>query len=390
MSRLLFVGNLLPLPWEPGRGLFNWRQLRALSEQHDVTAVVPVPWQVYWRQPRAQRAVHERDGIRVVPVCYWYVPGVLRASYALTLFLSLLLAWPRLRAVRADAMLASWLYPDAVAATALARWLKIPVVMKAHGTDVNEQCQHPARRRQVAWAARRAAAVYTVSRDLAARLAAAGVSDNAAVIYNGIALDQFQPGDAHAARQVMGWPEGRLLLYVGNLKASKGVRVLVEALSRVSADACAHLYLVGDGPDRPALEALLRERGLTQRVTLLGQQSPDTVQRCMTAADALVLPSFAEGVPNVVLEAMACGRPVLATAVGGIPEVLPASAGVLVVPRDAQALASGIETLAAQSFDSAAIRAHASGFTWPENVAALGALLFPAESAPAGRRDHGA
>lgn len=388
MSHVLFVGNLLPLPWEPRRGLFNWRQLRALSARHEITAVVPVPWQVYWRQPRAQRGMHERDGIRVMPVCYWYVPGFLRASYALTLLLSLLLVWPRLRRLRADAMLASWLYPDAVAATMLARWLRIPVVMKAHGTDVNEQCQHPARRRQVRWAAQRAAALYTVSRALATQLADVAVTAQARVIYNGIELDRFKPGDADSARRALGWPTGRIMLYVGNLKASKGVLVLMEALSRVADDVCAHLFLVGEGPDRQAIEALVRERGLAARVTLLGSQPPETVQRCLVAADALVLPSFAEGVPNVVLEAMACGRPVLATTVGGIAEVVPSTAGVLVPAQDVAALAAGFEAMATTSFDTETIRAHASAYTWPDNIAALDALLFP--SATGERRDHGA
>lgn len=332
-----------------------------------------------------------RDGIRVIPMCYWYVPGMLRVTYALSLLLSMLLAWPRLRGLRADAMLASWLYPDAVAATVLARLLGIPVVMKAHGTDVNEHCRYPLRSRQVRWAARRARAVYTVSRDLAVQLSDAGVTDQSNVIYNGIELDEFRLGSMQEERCALSWPsQGRAMLYVGNLKASKGVILLVEALSRVPEEVCAQLYIVGDGPDRKALEVMIHERDLTRRVTLLGRQPPEMVRRCMVAADALVLPSFAEGVPNVVLEAMACGRPVLATSVGGIPEVVPAAAGLLVAPRDVQALADGLWALAAKSFNADEIRAHACGYTWPDNVAALNDLLFPSAQSKVERRDHGA
>lgn len=145
-------------------------------------------------------------------------------------------------------------------------------------------------------------------------------------------------------------PDGPLrLVSIGRLAEQKGQILLVDALAAaVSAGAGASLTLVGDGPMRGAIEARIADRGLGDRVTITGWVDEARVRAELAAAHALVMPSFAEGLPMVIMEAMAAGRPVLSTYVAGIPELVrPGETGWLVPAGDASALAAAIGAIAA-------------------------------------------
>lgn len=137
---------------------------------------------------------------------------------------------------------------------------------------------------------------------------------------------------------------GQGLLFVGRLAAAKGVPVLIEALPRIlSAHPQAHLVLIGDGPDRAALQDQVRRLGLGDAVRFTGYQSQDEVAGALARAAVFVLPSFAEGVPVVLMEAMAACRPVVATRIAGIPELVEDGvSGRIVPPGDAMALAAAV------------------------------------------------
>lgn len=138
------------------------------------------------------------------------------------------------------------------------------------------------------------------------------------------------------------------LLFVGRLAEVKGLRVLFAALAHLPEDLAAELTLVGDGPDRAALEAAAVALGLDDRVRFLGARSQGEVAGHLRAADLFVLPSFAEGVPVVLMEAMASRVPVIATRVGGVAELVEDGvSGLLVAPSDVEALAAAVARLAA-------------------------------------------
>ncbi|MCK5875639.1 MAG: glycosyltransferase family 4 protein [Alcanivoracaceae bacterium] len=380
--KVLVISNLFPLPWEPGRGLFNAQQFRVLAQRHQVHVVVPVAWREWWRHRKLARISHDYHGITVTPVPYFYLPGIWRASYAVTMWLSLCLSLHRFRDWHAEVILATWLYPDAVAAVRLGRQLGVPVLMKAHGSDVNVQCQAPARRRQVVSAAASSQAVIAVSADLTNQLRAFGInSQRLHTLYNGIDLQRFAPLDQAIARTTLAIAEvDRVLLYVGNLKESKGVLDLVEALARLPHDCWQQCVVIGDGEDRVAMEKLVQRSGLVERIKILGRLPHEQIALWMAACDLLLLPSHAEGVPNVVLEAMACGRPVVASELPGICEVTPDYAGVTAPARQPEAFARAIEQALAQSWDASRIRQHAETFSWQQNVDNLEALLYKAVS----------
>jgi glycosyltransferase involved in cell wall biosynthesis len=162
-------------------------------------------------------------------------------------------------------------------------------------------------------------------------------ADRVRVIYNGVDTDRYHPASPEeraAARRLLGLDEaGVVLMAVGSLKPVKGIDVLIRAAGPVlSSRADSRLALVGEGPDRAALQALARERGVGGRVVFAGLR--DDVDVLLRAADALVLPSRSESLPTVVIEAMATGLPVVATRVGGVPELVEPERSALVVPPD--------------------------------------------------------
>jgi glycosyltransferase involved in cell wall biosynthesis len=141
--------------------------------------------------------------------------------------------------------------------------------------------------------------------------------------------------------------QGKRLLFVGRLANVKGVPVLLKALSAISKDRPElTLSIAGDGPDRAGLEAQAKQLGIAQNVKFLGYQSQSQVRELLQQTDVFVLPSFAEGVPVVLMEAMAAGVPVVTTRIAGVPELVDDGvSGILTPPGDEVALGSAIATL---------------------------------------------
>ncbi|WP_243040992.1 glycosyltransferase family 4 protein [Dyella sedimenti] len=374
--RLLIVTNLFPTPWDPQRGAFNRQQFEQLGQHHDVDVLTAVSFAERKGEPVAPVAV---KGLRTDEFVFYYPPRIGRSLHALCFLLSLW--WQRGRRLRAagyDCVLASWGYPDAVAAGWLARRLRIPYVVKVHGSDLNVQAERALQRPQIRAALRGARAVVAVSRALAGKAIGLGVpAARVHVLYNGVDPALFHPGDRARARAKLSLPSGApLILYVGNLKASKGCDDLLEAFPAVlDAQPGAHLVFVGDGPSGMPLRERAAALGCLHRVSWAGKVAHGQLAGWFRAADLLCLPSHNEGVPNVVLEAMACGTPVVASRVGGIPEVVPGDAGILVPPRDRAALSAALVEATRRPWDGTRIAAHAARFRWDDNIAALDAIL---------------
>jgi glycosyltransferase involved in cell wall biosynthesis len=251
-------------------------------------------------------------------------------------------------------------------------------VLKVHGSDLNVQAEYALRRPQIRAALRAAEAVVSVSQALGDKAIALGAEPSRVhVLYNGVNQALFAPGLRSEARGRLGLPATTpLLLYVGNLKTSKGCLDLLDAFPALLAmHPHARLIYVGDGPDRDVLRARIIALGCGQHVELAGATAHDALGDWFRAADLLCLPSHNEGVPNVVLEAMACGTPVVATRVGGIPEVVPEYAGILVPPHDPAALSAALVKASGQHWDPRRIALHAGGFRWEDNVDRLERIL---------------
>lgn len=374
--KILVLTNLFPTPWDPRRGTFNRQQFERLGERHEVDVLTAVDFRERMAGARGQVAVPH---VRRDHFTFYHPPGIGRFLNALCYFACVM--WERgreLRKARYDVILASWAYPDAAAAAWIARMLGVPYVVKVHGSDLNVQAESRLRRPQIRQALRGASAVLAVSKALASKAVALGARpDSVETIYNGVDGRTFRRGDRLAARERLGLPAHEpIVLYAGNLKNSKGCMDLIEAFPRLAKQrADALLYFVGEGPDGAALEARAASLCCGSSIHFTGSVAHASLADWFRAADLLCLPSHNEGVPNVVLEAMACGTPVVATDVGGIPEVVPAFAGILVPAHQPDVLAAALADMLGRHVDAEAIAAHASSFRWEDNIDRLEHML---------------
>lgn len=380
--KILALTNLFPTAWDPVRASFNRQQFDRLARFHDLEVMVAVDFRERWRGPRGAPPVLEYA--RTSDFTFWYPPRIGRNLHGLAWYASLLAQrGARLRRERYDLLFASWAYPDAVGTARLARKLGLPYVVKVHGSDLNVQANQRLRRPQIASALRGARAVIAVSDALAGKARELGVDeDRVHLLYNGVDGERFRPGDRMTARQALGLPlDAPLVLYVGNLKESKGCLDLLEAFpAALVQHPQAQLAFVGSGAAGATLARRAQQLGIADRVDLAGARPHEQLPTWMQAADLLCLPSHNEGVPNVVLEAMACGLPVVATRVGGIPEVLPGHAGTLVPAHDRTALGQALADALQREWSRDGILEHAGRFRWEDNVRHLDRILRDAAS----------
>jgi glycosyltransferase involved in cell wall biosynthesis len=221
--------------------------------------------------------------------------------------------------------------------------------------------------------------VITRSEDLATRLGAVGIpAERLRPVHNGIDQERFRriEGRREAVRERLQIPaETPVVLFVGNLLPIKNPVLLLQAHAALRDDAL--LLLVGGGPMDAELRKLAEELGTARRVRFIGRCKPDEVADLMRAADVLCLPSWNEGVPNVILEAFGCGLPVVASQVGGIAEVHPEKPpfGLLVKVGEREALRAALETVLSGEKDPETISAHASQFTWERTADAYHTIL---------------
>lgn len=351
------------VPWYPGAGLLaRWSSAGKLTQI-----------------PRRETI----EGIAVTHPRTLFVPRLAHGAWGPLYAASIAPALLPLRG-RFDVVLGSWAYPDGFAAVVAARVLGLPCVVKLHGSDINIIAKLPGPRRLSAWALPRAAKVVAVSRALADEVAALGVArEHIAIVMNGVDAALFQPGDRAGARRALGLPADRpLALYVGNLKVEKGVLDLAAAWAQVPGDAL--LAIVGGGP---AQAALAQAVGALPGVRLAGARPLAEIPTWMAACDVLVLPSHAEGTPNVVLEALACGRRVVATAVGGIPDLITSDVlGQLVPAHDPKSLAVALAHALGTAYDPAEVARLGARGGWDASAAALHEVLAAAAGATVGAR----
>lgn len=384
--RVLVVTRIFPNSVEPHSSPFNKLQLEALARLADLEVLATIHWfpasRLFKRWSRAGRLgdVPARERIGELDVLHprvAYVPLVGNAVSGALYTASLA---PRVLKYRhrVDVVLGSWAYPDGYAAVALGDMLGVPAVVKLHGSDINVVAHMPGGHNGVAWTLRHATRVVAVSSPLAELAAGLGAPrDRIDVVKNGVDAAAFHPRDRLEARASLGLPtDDRIALYVGRVEPEKGALDLVHAWCRSGASQRGkRLVIVGDGSALAECRAIAGKSEAC--VEFAGSRPHGEIPEWIAASDVVTLPSWNEGTPNVVLEAVASGRRVVATSVGGIPDVVTSDIlGELVPPRDLPALASALERALSVPYDAALVARAAAIPDWEDSARALhGSLL---------------
>lgn len=339
--RILVVPALFPSSQQPGASIFILRRLEALRDLgHELSVLRIVPYAPPVTQKwSAYSGIAEHETIAGFPVHTVRAPippRMIGVEY-LPLILRPVLDREIAR-VKPDIVHASYLVPSG---QLVVRQHAVPSVVTSHGVDAHTW---PARRPGIRRACREAVAkanrVTAVSGAIGARLRE--LADREIdVIWNGGDERFFYPRDRGESRETLGLPQDRpLIAFAGNLLRAKGLFELVEAAGSL-ADLRPVLALAGQGPERAALEAAAHERDVDLR--MLGRLDSTGIGTLFGAADVVTLPSYAEGLPNVVCEAMLSGRAVVASTAGGTPEIVRHEhSGLLVEPRSAADLAAAL------------------------------------------------
>ena len=308
--------------------------------------MLPEKWVRIARLPERERI----DGLQTIHPRYLVTPKLGMNFYGDWMARG---AWETVKRLHAEQPIelidAHYVYPDGYAATILGQRLDVPVFITARGTDINLFSRMPLIRPKIINALNRAAGIIAVSQSLKTRMVELGVpAEKIAVIRNGIDRQMFSPRDREEARKRLGLdPEDRILLTVAALVPVKGIDRLIDAMAVLIQNdedkRRLKLIVIGEGLERSALESQISNLKLRDCVRLIGAKPQSELADWYSAADLFCLASHREGCPNVVIEALACGLPVLATDVGGIAELLALESGRVVSYKGARNFTEAVE-----------------------------------------------
>lgn len=375
--KILTFTTLFPNALQNHHGIFTETTLKhqLATGQIDASVVAPVPWfpsknPLFGRYGdfAAIPAREQRIGVDVHHPRYFLPPKV---GMNVAPFFMARAALPVMKKIAAtdgiDVIDAHYFYPDGVAAILLGQALKKPVVISALGTDINLIPQFRLARGMIKWAGRRSAAMITVCEALKDEMVALGM-DGAKItpLRNGVDLTLFYPVDKQQARAALRI-DGFTILSVGHLDRRKGHDRTIAALAHLPG---VSLVIVGGGTEARNLQKSAEDVGVEDRVRFVAPLPQAKLRSYYSACDALVLASTREGWANVLLEAMACGTPVVASNVWGTPEVMKSpAAGVLLAENSPRGIADGVEQLRRNYPTRAATHAYARHFDWTATTA---------------------
>lgn len=373
--KILFASTVFPHASEPTRGTYNLALCRALAElrtgrdRHEVRVCAPRMWQTALRQ-RGGRPIDYGSIDRVDYPTFLYMPGRSRRKLASWLAWSMGSSIRRLtRDWKPDVVLSYWADPDGTAALEWARRLEAKFGVIVGGSDVLMLPHRPVLSGLIEDTLEHADLVATVSDQLtrAVKELCPGIA-NVQCLRQGIDGGKFHDGDAASARSQLGLNESKpTFVWVGRLDPVKNLSLLLDAFAKVRERCDAQLAIVGDGTERNSVRAKIDELSLTDSVRLAGAVPPESLGDWYRAADATVMSSHSEGLPNVLRESLACGRPFASVNVGGISEIGDDTCRILTTASDVDELANAMHHILDPVYREAAV--HYPVRTW--NDAAL-------------------
>ncbi len=386
--RIVVFSSLYPNSSMPRSGLFIRERMRRVAEKTPLVVVSPQPWfplqsviryfKPGYRQTTAN-AVEIQNGVTVYFPRFFSLPLLLRRFDGFFMAISCLMLMRRLKKEFAFNVIdAHFANPDGLAATMLGRWLSVPVTITMRGTEVPHSLL-PDKRKPMIAALTAATHVFSVSDSLRQLAIGFGIdASKTEVVGNGVDMARFHAiANARQQLDLSLKDEAPVLITVGGLVERKGFHRVIACLPELLEQFPDLHYLIVGGPSAEGdwskqLAELARELALEKHVHFLGSIDPDQLKLPLSAANVFVLSTRNEGWANVILEAMACGLPVVASDVGGNREVVPdGQLGTIVPFDDHQALTEAIRSALAKDWDRQLIIKYAKENSWDSRVEQL-------------------
>ena len=396
MVTLLFT-NLFPNSESPNYGIFVYHRAVQLQRfhAHSVHIVAPVPYFPKWLPipkrfhswPRIAHWIRmsriptrELYGtFTVYHPRYLLLPGISAPLHGLLMFFGAFLCSLRLhRQARFDCIDAHFAYPDGFAAVLIGKLLRRPVIITAHGTDLNLYTDRALLRPLIRWTLNQAERIICVSTTLMTIVLSLKIpKEKVAVIRNGVDLKCFHHVDKDEARFALGLPSRNpIVLSVGQLIFRKGHQFLIDAVARLrSKFPGLRVFIIGEGALRTSLEKRVSDLGLERHVCFIGAIRNEELFHWYSAADVTCLTSSREGFPCVLLESFACGTPVVATQIEGTREVVGSRDLGLLVEQNASAIAEGLTEALRASWPRLPFAAYVRDLTWTKIGNAINEIL---------------
>jgi glycosyltransferase involved in cell wall biosynthesis len=376
--KIVSISHLFPNNSEPLSGNFIKERLKYVNRKITLTMVAPVNYHTMLlcgiRNKKFNNIQYQEifDGIFVYHPRYFTMPRILKFSDGLFYYFSLKKLFERIIKVEnIDLLDFHWVFPDAFAGLKLSKKFRKPIVVTIRGDRSIAYHEHGFRKQMVINVLQSVDHVIAVSNELKEKVVREyGVKENnITVIQNGLDTHKFPAIDKSKARMNLGLPlNKKIILSLSRLSIEKGLEYLLRGLGILNSEHV-ELMVVGKGPLEKKLKTLSHRLNISDKVRFIGEVAHEETYKWYNAADVYCLPSLWEGCPNSIIESLACGTPVLATQVGGIPDLVPDEKyGLLVPPRDEFALSKALEDALNRTWDRPNIRKFGCSNTW-DNVA---------------------
>jgi len=380
--KILTITSVFPNSLEPHLGIFVKQRMFSLAKFCELKVVAPIYWHKFLKRNFKVSYLEIQDGIEVYHPKFFYIPKFLKSLDGFFFALSIIGTLLKIRKrFNFDIIDSHFAYPEGYGAVLIAKILNIPVSVTLRGT-IERLGVHPIIRRQIKWALNNANIIIAVSNSLKDRATELGItSDKITVIRNGIDPKKFYLLDKIDARKRLGLPlDKKILLSIGGLVKRKGFHHVIDILPEVIKKVPNLLYIIIGGPSIEGdisnfLKEKIKKLNLKNYVKLVGPKPHAELVYWYNAADLFCLFSSKEGCPNVVLESLACGTPVVSSNVGGIPEIIVNDSLGYIVNYNTKYLKNVILKALNKSWDRKFIEKYGKKYTW-ELVAQQQLLLF--------------
>ncbi len=371
--KVLIFSTTYPTHKDPYPIFFTNLLVQEIAKLASVIVVAPIPyvpkwnifkrWQRFWDIPYQE----QHGTIKVYRPRYFIFPRILRCLDGIFMFLGT----RRLMALlfdneRFDLIHTVSLYPEGLASAWHALKFKVPLILTSLGSDANIYPNYFLRKIQIIWALQKADCITYMNKDIQNRLIKLGANIESTIqLQSGVDFNAFKILDRQEIRKRLGLNiNSKIVLYVSTLRPSKGPLVLTEAISILWQKRKDIVFLIiGTGPLESKVRSYINIHQLGN-VQLLGDKPHQELVYYYNAANLFCMSSLSEGWPTVIMEAMACGTPIVATQVGGLPEMVPDNVGLLVPPNNPELLAEAIEKVIGQTIEQNKVRKMAEPYQW--------------------------